>query len=146
MKHPGVIVHVVKGRFAVCLMHVSSECSVAEVYRLQEHVRVHELDEVPHDALRLMTYRGPTEIAQGYVLGALDTLRLMLDMREAADSPAPPIELSEDDILLCPSCASPMRYIAKSARGPFFGCTNFPRCRGSRKPEDVPSHMKYVLE
>ena len=36
-----------------------------------------------------------------------------------------------EDIPVCPSCGDPMKK-RQGPRGPFWGCSNFPKCRGTR--------------
>jgi len=38
----------------------------------------------------------------------------------------------EPDAPECPECATPMKR-RQSAKGPFWGCANYPQCKGTRK-------------
>ncbi len=44
---------------------------------------------------------------------------------------APEVTCSTRGAPTCPQCGAGMQ-MRKSARGPFFGCTRFPLCRGTR--------------
>ena len=37
---------------------------------------------------------------------------------------------------LCPECGAAMRLRPKGRRGPFFGCSAYPRCTGTRELTD----------
>jgi hypothetical protein len=96
-----------------------------------------EREAPPADARRLLTYSGTLEAAQGYAQGMLDAVRLMLDRRAEADeeqAPLPPKPAAKnDDILRCPLCAAPMKYVEKSVKGPFYGCPRSCRTWTSRR-------------
>ncbi len=40
-------------------------------------------------------------------------------------------EVTPASIFPCPECAKPLRFIAKGANGPFWGCTGYPNCKVS---------------
>ena len=54
-------------------------------------------------------------------------LDLSTKLEKLADEQRP----AQDDTPLCPDCDSPMAR-RKGSRGPFWGCTLYPQCRGSR--------------
>ena len=39
----------------------------------------------------------------------------------------------------CPECGAPTRLVTTGPHGPFFGCSKWPKCRGSRQaePEEI---------
>lgn len=45
----------------------------------------------------------------------------------------------------CPKCGSPMK-LRQGKRGEFWGCTMYPKCRGTRQPGDVPSKTGAVSQ
>ena len=49
-----------------------------------------------------------------------------LDRKEAIKYPSPPALLTD---LECPKCGSPMN-LRRGKRGPWLGCSKFPKCRG----------------
>ena len=72
----------------------------------------------------------PIQLIDGY---ALSKLIASVQSRQPA---APPARKSTNTLPLCPSCGNPMvRRVAKrgsEAGQPFWGCSQFPRCREIR--------------
>lgn len=63
-------------------------------------------------------------------------LSLSTKLEKLADKQYPEDEEpAQDDVPLCPDCDSPM-VLRKGSRGPFWGCSLYPQCRGSRSEGD----------
>lgn len=43
-------------------------------------------------------------------------------------------QMASEDVIACPVCGSPMK-LRSGSHGKFFGCTNFPQCKGTRNVE-----------
>jgi len=85
----------------------------------------------------LVTYAGAIESAQGYAQGALDAMRLLFDRRVESDEELAPLEKMELPKTQCPRCGAPMKRIDHGPKGPFYGCTTYPKCRGFRTVVEV---------
>ncbi len=71
---------------------------------------------------------------------------LNLDKKRAIKYPAiPPVEVTEH---VCPKCEAPL-YLRRGKRGPWLGCSRFPKCRGrfswAQLPEDEQKRLEKIL-
>ncbi len=67
---------------------------------------------------------------------------LNLDKKGRVVAPSPPPYVTD---LPCPTCQSPMN-LRRGLRGPWLGCSRFPKCRGRGKWNDVPEEKRGELE
>jgi DNA topoisomerase-1 len=67
---------------------------------------------------------------------------LNIDAKGFVIAPSPPPLLTD---LPCPKCQSPMN-LRDGIRGPWLGCSKFPKCRGRGKWSDVPDEQRTKLE
>lgn len=67
---------------------------------------------------------------------------LNIDKKGYVVAPSPPALLTD---LPCPKCGAPMN-LRDGIRGPWLGCSAFPRCRGRGKWADVPEAKRAELE
>ncbi|MEM8835701.1 MAG: DNA topoisomerase [Planctomycetota bacterium] len=81
-----------------------------------------------------------TEVEEGESLS--DALILNLDKKGKVKAPSPP-PLETD--LPCPKCSSPMN-LRDGVRGPWLGCSAFPKCRGRGKWAELEDEKKKSLE
>lgn len=71
-----------------------------------------------------------------------DGMILNIDKKGHVNAPSvPPLETP----LPCPICESPL-YLRNGARGPWLGCSRFPKCRGRGKWASLEEHEKTELE
>ncbi len=67
---------------------------------------------------------------------------LNLDKQHRVTAPSrPPLETE----LKCPSCESPL-YLRSGVRGPWLGCSRFPKCRGRGKWGELDEQTRMALE
>lgn len=71
-----------------------------------------------------------------------NTFVLNLDKKGGIKFPAPPPLLTE---LACPKCSSPMN-LRRGKRGPWLGCSAFPKCRGRLAWSSVDEKLQKKLE
>jgi DNA topoisomerase-1 len=67
---------------------------------------------------------------------------LNLDKKGRVEAPSPKPLLTD---LPCPTCESPMN-LRTGLRGPWLGCSRFPKCRGRGKWNEVPEAKRKELE
>jgi DNA topoisomerase-1 len=67
---------------------------------------------------------------------------LNIDKKGFVVAPSQPALLTD---LPCPKCGSPMN-LRDGIRGPWLGCSAFPKCRGRGKWSDVPDEKRAALE
>ncbi len=67
---------------------------------------------------------------------------LNLDRTGHVVAPSPPAFVTD---LPCPTCSSPLN-LRTGARGPWLGCSRFPKCRGRGKWAEVPEDKRKALE
>jgi DNA topoisomerase-1 len=67
---------------------------------------------------------------------------LNIDKKGYVVAPSPPALLTD---LPCPKCGAPMN-LRDGIRGPWLGCSAFPKCRGRGKWADVPEAKRAELE
>jgi len=67
---------------------------------------------------------------------------LNLDKKDKIKAPAPPPLLTD---LPCPKCGSDLN-LRDGVRGPWLGCSNFPKCRGRGKWAELEDSKKKELE
>jgi DNA topoisomerase-1 len=71
---------------------------------------------------------------------------LNLDRKGNIKYPAvPPVVIPTDEGLECPKCKSPLN-LRKGKRGPWLGCSKFPKCRGRLGWKEVPAEQAAELE
>ncbi len=66
---------------------------------------------------------------------------LNLDKKGRVVAPSPPPYLTD---LPCPTCESPLN-LRSGVRGPWLGCSRFPKCRGRGKWQDLPKDKQELL-
>ena len=66
---------------------------------------------------------------------------LNIDKKGKITAPAPPPVLTD---LPCPKCDSPLN-LRDGVRGPWLGCSRFPKCRGRGKWADLPAERQEAL-
>jgi DNA topoisomerase-1 len=71
-----------------------------------------------------------------------DGIILNLDKKRHVTAPSPP-PLETD--LPCPTCQSPLN-LRDGVRGPWLGCSRFPKCRGRGKWTELPEKQREDLE
>ena len=67
---------------------------------------------------------------------------LNIDKKGHVTAPSPPPLVTE---LPCPTCQSPLN-LRDGLRGPWLGCSRFPKCRGRGKWAELPEGTKSTLE
>jgi DNA topoisomerase-1 len=67
---------------------------------------------------------------------------LNIDRKGHVVAPSPPAFVTD---LPCPTCSSPLN-LRTGARGPWLGCSRFPKCRGRGKWAEVPEDKRKALE
>jgi DNA topoisomerase-1 len=67
---------------------------------------------------------------------------LNIDKKGHVTAPSPP-PLETD--LPCPTCEAPLN-LRNGVRGPWLGCSRFPKCRGRGKWTELPEKMREELE
>ncbi len=67
---------------------------------------------------------------------------LNVDKKGKVVAPSPPALLTD---LPCPTCQSPLN-LRNGLRGPWLGCSRFPKCRGRGKWQDLPEPARAELE
>ncbi len=67
---------------------------------------------------------------------------LNLDRKGKVQAPSPPPLVTD---LPCPTCQSPMN-LRNGVRGPWLGCSRFPKCRGRGKWAEIPEPRRKELE
>ncbi|MGP1347662.1 MAG: DNA topoisomerase [Phycisphaerales bacterium] len=67
---------------------------------------------------------------------------LNIDKKGHVTAPSPPPLLTD---LPCPKCSSPLN-LRDGIRGPWLGCSNFPKCRGRGKWAELPEEQRAALE
>ena len=67
---------------------------------------------------------------------------LNLDRKGKVQAPSPPPLVTD---LPCPTCQSPMN-LRNGVRGPWLGCSRFPKCRGRGKGAEVPEARRKERE
>ncbi|HVH97079.1 MAG TPA: type I DNA topoisomerase [Enhygromyxa sp.] len=71
---------------------------------------------------------------------------LNLDRKGNIKYPAvPPLVIATEEGLECPKCKSPLN-LRKGKRGPWLGCSKFPKCRGRLGWKEVPPELAADLE
>jgi DNA topoisomerase-1 len=71
---------------------------------------------------------------------------LNLDRKGNIKYPAvPPLVIPTEEGLECPKCKSPLN-LRKGKRGPWLGCSKFPKCRGRLGWKEVPAEQAAELE
>jgi DNA topoisomerase-1 len=74
------------------------------------------------------------------------TFVLNLDRRGAIKYPSvPPLEVPVEGEVKCPKCDSPLN-LRRGKRGPWLGCSRFPKCRGRLAWKAIPEDMQAQLE
>jgi len=68
---------------------------------------------------------------------------LNIDKKGFVTAPSPP-PLETDQT--CPKCEERPLYLRSGVRGPWLGCSGFPKCRGRGKWADLPDEKKQALE
>jgi DNA topoisomerase-1 len=67
---------------------------------------------------------------------------LNIDRRGKVTAPSPPPLVTD---LKCPVCESPLN-LRSGVRGPWLGCSRFPKCRGRGKWAELPESQRAALE
>lgn len=67
---------------------------------------------------------------------------LNLDKKGHVTAPSPPPYVTD---LPCPTCGDPLN-LRSGVRGPWLGCSRFPKCRGRGKWADLPDATRTALE
>jgi DNA topoisomerase-1 len=67
---------------------------------------------------------------------------LNIDKKGRVQAPSPP---ALDTDLPCPKCQSPLN-LRDGVRGPWLGCSRFPKCRGRGKWAELPEPQRKALE
>ncbi|HYE03058.1 MAG TPA: DNA topoisomerase [Phycisphaerales bacterium] len=67
---------------------------------------------------------------------------LNIDRKGYVVAPTPPPLVTD---LACPTCAAPLN-LRGGARGPWLGCSRFPKCRGRGKWAELPAEKRAELE
>ncbi len=67
---------------------------------------------------------------------------LNVDKKGGIKAPAPPPVLTD---VACPKCSSPMN-LRRGKRGPWLGCSTFPKCKGRKPWNDLPEADRAALE
>ena len=67
---------------------------------------------------------------------------LNIDKKGKVTAPSPPPLVTE---LPCPTCQSPLN-LRNGLKGPWLGCSRFPKCRGRGKWQDLPEPQRLALE
>ncbi len=76
----------------------------------------------------------------------VSTFVLNLDRKAAIKYPAvPPLVVPVEGDVKCPKCDSPLN-LRRGKRGPWLGCSRFPKCRGRQGWKDIPAEMQAELE
>src|SRR5262249_31979887 len=65
-----------------------------------------------------------------------------IDRKGKVTAPSPP-PLATD--LPCPTCQAPLN-LRNGLRGPWLGCSRFPKCRGRGKWQELPAEKRAALE
>lgn len=66
---------------------------------------------------------------------------LNIDKKGHVTAPSPPAYLTD---LPCPKCGAPLN-LRDGVRGPWLGCSNFPKCRGRGKWAELPEDQQKAL-
>ncbi|HWB75630.1 MAG TPA: type I DNA topoisomerase [Nannocystaceae bacterium] len=130
------------GRFLSCTTY--PECDYSAPIDREGRPLLPEMVDVaaPNDGSQMELRNGRFGPFLASINYPANTFVLNLDKKGGIKFPAPPPLLTE---LLCPKCSSPMN-LRRGKRGPWLGCSAFPKCRGRLAWSSVDEKVQKKLE